>query len=109
MLNADKYIDRLRVIVKNEEKYFLYNNNCFPVLFVTISELKTVINQFEKPGILFPMENLQECWKNFWFLSGDSWNPDNIKKCPETYKLLNIFAYLHICNPFYDSRSANLL
>tara|TARA_B100000424_G_C22910762_1_gene484516 strand:+ start:60 stop:833 length:774 start_codon:yes stop_codon:yes gene_type:complete len=78
----------------NNSKYF-YSTKDFPRLKllerkadIIRKELKTVINQFEKPGILFPMENLQECWKNFWFLSGDSWNPDNIKKCPETYKLL---------------------
>ena len=78
----------------NNSKYF-YTTEDFPKLQllerevnIIREELKTVINQFEKPGILFPVESLQECWKNFWLLSGDRWNPDNIKKCPETYKLL---------------------
>ena len=50
------------------------------------NELKNVITEFEKPGILFLMENLQEAWKNFWLMSGDSWNAENIKN---VHKLIN--------------------
>lgn len=79
----------------NNSKYF-YSTNDFPKLKlleenadVVRKELENVIKDFESPGILFPIEDLQENWKNFWLMSGDSWHPENIKKCPNTFNILN--------------------
>tara|TARA_B100000161_G_C33498923_1_gene390684 strand:- start:274 stop:660 length:387 start_codon:yes stop_codon:yes gene_type:complete len=73
----------------DNSKYF-YTTDDFPKLKLLErksglirNELKNVITEFE-----FPIENLQEAWKNFWLISGDSWNAKNIKKCPQIYKLL---------------------
>lgn len=78
----------------DNSKYF-YSLQDFPDLEIIEKncdiirkELQYVINDFESPGVLFPQEELQNTWMNFWLLNGDNWHSENIKKCPHTFQLL---------------------
>lgn len=78
----------------DNSKYF-YSLQDFPKLEIMEKscdiirkELRKVIKDFESPGVLFPQDDLQNTWKNFWLMNGNNWHPENIKKCPQTYQLL---------------------